>query len=127
MNKVSKVVKAILEKVKVLAESKKAMKEELSRVQEALENMTEKEFQLLDAMKAGVKMVETKEELEKNKLVETNPGLLDDATCISINKPILHKFANENVSLGSQFTNLEVEHIDKLTLLLMGSIGKVVF
>ena len=82
--------KAILEKVKVLAESKKVMKEELSRVQEALENMTEKEFQLLDAMKAGVKMVETKEELEKNKLVETNPGLLDDATCIAINKPILH-------------------------------------
>ena len=94
-------------------------------MQEALENMTEKEFQLLGAMKAGVKM--TKEELEKNKLVETNPGLLDDATCISINKPILHKFANENVSLGSQFTNLEVEHIDKLALLLMGSIGKVVF
>ena len=88
VNKVSKDVKAILEKVKVLAESKKAMKEELSRVQEALENMTEKEFQLLGAMKAGVKM--TKEELEKNKLVETNPGLLDDATCIAINKPILH-------------------------------------
>ena len=125
VNKVSKDVKAILEKVKVLAELKKAMKEELSRVQEALENMTEKEFQLLGAMKAGVKM--TKEELEKNKLVETNPGLLDDATCISINKPILHKCANENVSLGSQFTNLEVEHIDKLALLLMVSIGKVVF
>ena len=40
-------------KGQVLAESKKAMKEELSRVQEALENMTEKEFQLLDARKLG--------------------------------------------------------------------------
>ncbi|KAF8030388.1 hypothetical protein BT93_E2737 [Corymbia citriodora subsp. variegata] len=36
----------------------------------------------------------------------------DLATYISINQPILHKFANEDVSLGSWFIGLEVEHID---------------
>ncbi|XP_022746876.1 beta-1,3-galactosyltransferase 7-like isoform X2 [Durio zibethinus] len=34
------------------------------------------------------------------------------ATYISINQPILHKYANEDVSLGSWFIGLEVEHID---------------
>ncbi|KAG1334675.1 Beta-1,3-galactosyltransferase 7 [Cocos nucifera] len=37
----------------------------------------------------------------------------DLATYISINQPILHKFANEDVSLGSWFIGLEVEHIDE--------------
>ncbi|KMT20028.1 hypothetical protein BVRB_1g000480 isoform A [Beta vulgaris subsp. vulgaris] len=36
----------------------------------------------------------------------------DLATYISINQPILHKFANEDVSLGSWFIGLDVEHID---------------
>ncbi|KAI9097550.1 hypothetical protein K1719_025321 [Acacia pycnantha] len=36
----------------------------------------------------------------------------DLATYISINQPLLHKFANEDVSLGSWFIGLEVEHID---------------
>ncbi|KAJ6805611.1 beta-1,3-galactosyltransferase 7-like [Iris pallida] len=36
----------------------------------------------------------------------------DLATYISINQPILHKFANEDVSLGAWFIGLEVEHID---------------
>ncbi|MBA0693619.1 hypothetical protein Goari_003981, partial [Gossypium aridum] len=34
------------------------------------------------------------------------------ATYISINQPILHKYANEDVSLGGWFIGLEVEHID---------------
>jgi len=36
----------------------------------------------------------------------------DLARYISINLPILHKYANEDVSLGSWFIGLEVEHID---------------
>ncbi|XP_059451544.1 beta-1,3-galactosyltransferase 7 [Corylus avellana] len=36
----------------------------------------------------------------------------DLATYISINQAILHKYANEDVSLGSWFIGLEVEHID---------------
>ncbi|KAL3637864.1 Beta-1,3-galactosyltransferase 7 [Castilleja foliolosa] len=36
----------------------------------------------------------------------------DLAKYISINQPILHKYANEDVSLGSWFIGLEVEHID---------------
>ncbi|XP_022844683.1 beta-1,3-galactosyltransferase 7-like isoform X2 [Olea europaea var. sylvestris] len=36
----------------------------------------------------------------------------DLAKYISINQPILHKFANEDVSLGAWFIGLEVEHID---------------
>ncbi|CAN0920078.1 Beta-1,3-galactosyltransferase 7 [Linum grandiflorum] len=36
----------------------------------------------------------------------------DLATYISINQPLLHKFANEDVSLGSWLIGLEVEHID---------------
>ncbi|KAK9292202.1 hypothetical protein L1049_020164 [Liquidambar formosana] len=36
----------------------------------------------------------------------------DLATYISTNQPILHKFANEDVSLGAWFIGLEVEHID---------------
>ncbi|GLT84977.1 hypothetical protein SLE2022_031820 [Rubroshorea leprosula] len=36
----------------------------------------------------------------------------DLATYISINQPILHKYANEDVSLGSWFIGLDVEHID---------------
>ncbi|KAB5568649.1 hypothetical protein DKX38_002442 [Salix brachista] len=34
------------------------------------------------------------------------------ATYISLNQPILHKYANEDVSLGAWFIGLEVEHID---------------
>ncbi|KAL2520073.1 Beta-1 [Forsythia ovata] len=37
----------------------------------------------------------------------------DLATYISINQPILHKYANEDVSLGAWFIGLEVEHIDE--------------
>ncbi|KAL0314241.1 UNVERIFIED_CONTAM: Beta-1,3-galactosyltransferase 7 [Sesamum angustifolium] len=36
----------------------------------------------------------------------------DLASYISINQPILHKYANEDVSLGSWFIGLEIEHID---------------
>ncbi|KAI4307332.1 hypothetical protein L6164_030533 [Bauhinia variegata] len=36
----------------------------------------------------------------------------DLATYISINQPILHKYANEDVSLGAWFIGLEVDHID---------------
>uniref|UniRef100_A0A9I9DXE6 Hexosyltransferase n=1 Tax=Cucumis melo TaxID=3656 RepID=A0A9I9DXE6_CUCME len=36
----------------------------------------------------------------------------DLATYISINQHILHKYANEDVSLGSWFIGLDVEHID---------------
>ncbi|GJN21373.1 hypothetical protein PR202_gb08842 [Eleusine coracana subsp. coracana] len=37
----------------------------------------------------------------------------DLATYISINQPILHKYANEDVSLGSWFIGLEVNHVDE--------------
>ncbi|XP_047983472.1 beta-1,3-galactosyltransferase 7-like isoform X1 [Salvia hispanica] len=37
----------------------------------------------------------------------------DLATYISINQHILHKYANEDVSLGSWFIGLDVEHIDE--------------
>ncbi|KAJ4752892.1 Hexosyltransferase [Rhynchospora pubera] len=37
----------------------------------------------------------------------------DLATYISINQLILHKYANEDVSLGAWFIGLEVEHIDE--------------
>ncbi|KAL3498182.1 hypothetical protein ACH5RR_040914 [Cinchona calisaya] len=36
----------------------------------------------------------------------------DLATYISVNQPILHKYANEDVSLGSWLIGLEVEHIN---------------
>lgn len=36
----------------------------------------------------------------------------DLATFISINQPILHKYANEDVSLGAWFIGLDVEHVD---------------
>ncbi|KAG5021021.1 hypothetical protein AAZX31_06G286000 [Glycine max] len=36
----------------------------------------------------------------------------DLATYISINQNVLHKYANEDVSLGSWFIGLDVEHID---------------
>ncbi|KAL7086273.1 hypothetical protein ACP275_14G329300 [Erythranthe tilingii] len=37
----------------------------------------------------------------------------DLATYVSINQHILHKYANEDVSLGAWFIGLEVEHIDE--------------
>ncbi|XP_038983304.1 beta-1,3-galactosyltransferase 7-like isoform X2 [Phoenix dactylifera] len=37
----------------------------------------------------------------------------DLATYITINQPILHKYANEDVSLGAWFIGLDVEHIDE--------------
>ncbi|MCL7051671.1 hypothetical protein MKW94_016547, partial [Papaver nudicaule] len=40
----------------------------------------------------------------------------DLATYISINRHILHRFANEDVSLGSWFIGLDVEHINDQTL-----------
>ncbi|KAM7279190.1 hypothetical protein ACFE04_006324 [Oxalis oulophora] len=40
----------------------------------------------------------------------------DLATYISVNKHILHRFANEDVSLGSWFIGLDVEHIDDRSL-----------
>ncbi|KAJ7564391.1 hypothetical protein O6H91_02G015400 [Diphasiastrum complanatum] len=40
----------------------------------------------------------------------------DLATYISINQPILHRYANEDVSLGAWFIGLDVEHIDDRSL-----------
>ncbi|KAH6775034.1 Galactosyltransferase family protein [Perilla frutescens var. hirtella] len=40
----------------------------------------------------------------------------DLATYISINQPILHKYANEDVSLGAWFIGLEAEHIDERSM-----------
>ncbi|KAK7263826.1 hypothetical protein RJT34_31423 [Clitoria ternatea] len=40
----------------------------------------------------------------------------DLATYISINWPILHRYANEDVSLGSWLLGLEVEHVDELSM-----------
>ncbi|KAL2467667.1 Beta-1 [Forsythia ovata] len=40
----------------------------------------------------------------------------DLANYISINQPILHKYANEDVSLGAWFIGLEVEHIDERSM-----------
>ncbi|XP_062181077.1 probable beta-1,3-galactosyltransferase 8 isoform X2 [Phragmites australis] len=40
----------------------------------------------------------------------------DLASYISINKPILHRFANEDVSLGAWLLGLEVEHVDDRSL-----------
>ena len=117
---------AISKKFKALAKSNKAMNEELSRMQEDLGNRSEEEFRLLGAMEAGVQMTETEEELEKNQLVEINPSFLAKVTCISINKSIFQKYASEEVSLGSRFTSLEVEHIDEHVLMQVDFIGEVV-
>ncbi|KAK4568140.1 hypothetical protein RGQ29_003780 [Quercus rubra] len=40
----------------------------------------------------------------------------DLATYISVNRQVLHKYANEDVSLGSWFIGLDVEHIDDRSL-----------
>ncbi|KAK9093747.1 hypothetical protein Scep_025216 [Stephania cephalantha] len=40
----------------------------------------------------------------------------DLATYISVNRHILHRYANEDVSLGSWFIGLDVEHVDDRTL-----------
>ncbi|PPS08632.1 hypothetical protein GOBAR_AA12028 [Gossypium barbadense] len=40
----------------------------------------------------------------------------DLATYISVNRHILHRYANEDVSLGSWFIGLDVEHIDERSL-----------
>ncbi|KAI3469066.1 hypothetical protein Pfo_025729 [Paulownia fortunei] len=40
----------------------------------------------------------------------------DLATYISVNRQILHRYANEDVSLGSWFIGLDVEHIDDRSL-----------
>uniref|UniRef100_A0A1D1YMY6 Hexosyltransferase n=1 Tax=Anthurium amnicola TaxID=1678845 RepID=A0A1D1YMY6_9ARAE len=40
----------------------------------------------------------------------------DLATYISVNRHILHRYANEDVSLGSWFIGLDVEHIDDRSL-----------
>lgn len=40
----------------------------------------------------------------------------DLATYISINSQILHRYANEDVSLGSWFIGLDVEHIDERSM-----------
>ncbi|KAJ7949636.1 Hexosyltransferase [Quillaja saponaria] len=40
----------------------------------------------------------------------------DLAAYISINSPILHRYANEDVSLGSWFIGLEVEHVDERSM-----------
>ncbi|KAL3499116.1 hypothetical protein ACH5RR_041848 [Cinchona calisaya] len=40
----------------------------------------------------------------------------DLATYISVNRYILHKYANEDVSLGSWFIGLDIEHIDDRSL-----------
>ena len=83
LNKALEEAKDISKKMKALVESNMAMKEELSRVQEDLENMTEEELQLLEGTS------------DKFQVVESTKTVLD----------------NEDVSLGSRFTGLEVEHI----------------
>ncbi|XP_051137712.1 beta-1,6-galactosyltransferase GALT31A [Andrographis paniculata] len=40
----------------------------------------------------------------------------DLATYISVNRDVLHKYANEDVSLGSWFIGLDVEHVDERSL-----------
>ncbi|XP_021911705.1 probable beta-1,3-galactosyltransferase 8 isoform X1 [Carica papaya] len=40
----------------------------------------------------------------------------DLAAYISINQPILHRYANEDVSLGSWFIGLEVQHVDERSM-----------
>ncbi|CAN6458248.1 unnamed protein product [Victoria cruziana] len=40
----------------------------------------------------------------------------DLAAYISINSPILHRYANEDVSLGAWLLGLEVEHVDEHTM-----------
>ncbi|KAL2237879.1 beta-1,6-galactosyltransferase GALT31A [Sesamum indicum] len=40
----------------------------------------------------------------------------DLATYVSVNRHILHRYANEDVSLGSWFIGLDVEHIDERSL-----------
>ncbi|CAN1139114.1 Beta-1,6-galactosyltransferase GALT31A [Linum perenne] len=40
----------------------------------------------------------------------------DLATYISVNRNILHRYANEDVSLGSWFIGLDVEHVDDRSL-----------
>ncbi|KAF3788024.1 putative beta-1-3-galactosyltransferase 8 [Nymphaea thermarum] len=40
----------------------------------------------------------------------------DLAAYISINSPILHRYANEDVSLGAWLLGLEVEHVDERTM-----------
>ncbi|KAD4178462.1 hypothetical protein E3N88_27053 [Mikania micrantha] len=49
----------------------------------------------------------------------------DLATYISINRHILHKYANEDVSLGSWFIGLDVEHIDDRSLCCQTPPGKI--
>ncbi|XP_059662476.1 probable beta-1,3-galactosyltransferase 2 [Cornus florida] len=54
---------------------------------------------------------------ERNKYFRHATGQLyaiskDLATYISINQHVLHKYANEDVSLGSWFIGLDVDHID---------------
>ena len=83
LNKALEEAKDISKMMKALAESNMVMKEELSRVQEDLENMSEEELQLLEGIS------------DKFQVVESTKTVLD----------------NEDVSLGSRFTGLEVEHI----------------
>ncbi|GAB4844848.1 Beta-1,3-galactosyltransferase 7 [Ancistrocladus abbreviatus] len=40
----------------------------------------------------------------------------DLATYISVNQPILHKYANEDVSLGAWVIGLDVEHVDERSM-----------
>ncbi|KAJ4844383.1 Beta-1,3-galactosyltransferase 2 [Turnera subulata] len=50
----------------------------------------------------------------------------DLATYISINQHVLHKYANEDVSLGSWFIGLDVEHIDDRRLCCGTPPGKLI-
>ncbi|MBA0573452.1 hypothetical protein Golob_000725 [Gossypium lobatum] len=50
----------------------------------------------------------------------------DLASYISINQHVLHKYANEDVSLGSWFIGLDVEHIDDRRLCCGTPPGKIV-
>ncbi|KAF5194943.1 Hexosyltransferase [Thalictrum thalictroides] len=59
--------------------------------------------------------------IEGNKYFRHATGQLyvvskDLATYISVNQHILHRYANEDVSMGSWFIGLDVEHIDDRTL-----------
>nr|POE56145.1 hypothetical protein CFP56_61057 [Quercus suber] len=62
------------EKLQVVESTKSALDSEDANDSDDVADL--EEFQLLGAMEAGVQMIETEEELGKNKLAEINPGLL---------------------------------------------------
>lgn len=53
------------------------------------------------------------------------PASLTRKNCF-FSRPILHKYANEDVSLGSWFIGLDVEHIDDRSLCCGTPLGKII-